>query len=53
MISHKLKYQNNLKIRTNRDALLNLVFEVKTDWAKIAELALSNEKLEKEIKELK
>lgn len=53
MTTYNKKYQLRLKIRTNRDELLNLAFEEKTDWAKISELALKNIGLEKELKELK
>jgi len=46
-------YQLRKKIRDNRDELLNLVFEEKTDWAKISKLALENEKIEKKLKGMK
>ena len=53
MTNHKKLFKLRTKIRANREKLLNLAFEVDTDWGLISKLALENEKLEKEIKELK
>ena len=49
--SFKEKQKFRLQIRKNRDELLSLVFEVKTDWLRISYLDKHNAMLENKLKE--